>query len=130
MMSTRNWFDKKLGEFKGSVDYETEKVILTLTERIVEIMDETGVSRAEMARRLGVSKAFVTKLLNGNPNLTIKSMVSIAIALGCEIDIDICHEGFEVRKFYLAPSSRIIDRSEYTEDFKPLPGGDADAVAA
>jgi len=42
-----------------------------------------------LAQRLGVSKAFVTKLLNGNPNLTIKTMVAIAGALECTLLIDI-----------------------------------------
>lgn len=117
-------------EFRGTIDYETEKVILTLTEKIVEFMENNNISRVEMAKRLGVSKAFVTKILNGNPNLTIKSMVSIAIALGCELAIDICPEGVKVWKVYTPPTVRGFDVTEYTEEFRPKLGGDTDAVAA
>jgi transcriptional regulator with XRE-family HTH domain len=129
-MNTKKWFNDKIKEFRGTIDYETEKVILALTEKIVEFMENNNDSRVELAKRLGVSKAFVTKILNGNPNLTIKSMVSIAIALECELDIDICPEGVKVWKVYTPPTVRGFDATEYTEEFKPKLGGDTDAVAA
>lgn len=86
-MNAEEWFKDQLEKFKNDIDFKTEGIILELTEKIVEIMDRNKVNRAELANRLGVSNAYITKLLNGNPNLTIKSLVSIASALNCDLEI-------------------------------------------
>jgi len=88
-MNAEKWFKEKLDTFNYDVEFQTEKVILDFTEQVVLFMEKQEMSRADLAKRLGVSKAFVTKLLNGNPNLTIKTMVNIAKTLGCELSIDI-----------------------------------------
>lgn len=62
--------------------------ILELTEEVVRRMEAEGVSRAELARRLGTSPAYVTKLLRGNANLTLATMVRLARALESELH---CH---------------------------------------
>lgn len=88
-MKAENWFSKKLEEYKDDLEFRTEGVILEFNEKIVARMAEMNISRTELAKRLRVSKAFVTKLLNGNPNLTVKTMMSISDALGCELKLDI-----------------------------------------
>lgn len=88
-MKTDTWFADKLKEFEGDLEFRTEEMIIEFTEKVVAAMQERDMSRVELAQRLGVSKAFVTKLLNGNPNLTIRTMVSLAAALGCELLLDI-----------------------------------------
>jgi len=129
-MNTEKWFGDKIDRFRDDVEFQTEEAMLELNERIVQIMEEKGINRVKLANLLGVSKAFITKLLNGNPNLTIKSMVSIAHALGCELDIDICPKGFEVRKLYMSPSPKKMDMREFTEDvFVPIEG-EINAIAA
>src|ERR1700687_2475488 len=90
-MKAEKWFREKLDEFQDDPEFRTEEVILDFTEKVVAAMRERGMNRVELAQRLGVFKAFVTKLLNGNPNLTIRTMVSIADALECKLLIDIPH---------------------------------------
>lgn len=128
-MQKKNWFIEKIEKFKDDPEFIAEGIILEFTEKIVSIMQEKNINRAELAKRLGVSKAFVTKLLNGNPNLTIKSMVSIAKTLGCELNIDIFPEGFEIKRYYTTSLKR-INIEEYTEAIDIITEGDADAVAA
>lgn len=52
-------------------------------------MDEHGVSRAQLARRMGVTPGRVSQLLSGDENLTLKTLSSIASCLGarCEITL-------------------------------------------
>ncbi|MEO0075794.1 MAG: helix-turn-helix transcriptional regulator [candidate division WOR-3 bacterium] len=97
-MSNEMWFKDYLEKFKDDVEFITEEVIIEFTEKIVDRMEKLNLSRTELAKKLGVSKAFITKILNGNPNLTVKTMVSIAKALECKLDIELCPEGFETRK--------------------------------
>ena len=88
-MHVKSWFTDKLDKYADDPEFLTEEAILDFTEKLVTKMEELKVSRTELAKRLNVSKAFVTKLLNGNPNMTIKTMVSISNVLGCKLNLDI-----------------------------------------
>lgn len=61
---------------------QQEDAILDVTELICEIMSETGVSRSELARRLGTTRSYVTQLLDGSANMTIRKVADIFFALG------------------------------------------------
>jgi transcriptional regulator with XRE-family HTH domain len=66
---------------ESSADYWMGVPIAELTEDICRLMEEKQISRAELARRLGTSRAYVTKLLDGNANFTLATMVKLAMAL-------------------------------------------------
>ncbi|MHB1750519.1 MAG: helix-turn-helix domain-containing protein [Acidithiobacillus sp.] len=57
------------------------------TEDLFVLMKADGVSKSELAARLGTSPAYVTKILRGQSNFTIESMVVLARALDAEVDI-------------------------------------------
>ncbi len=119
-MNTEKWFKEKFQEFRDDADFYTEELILDLTEQIVAIMRNEGINRTELAKRLNVSKAFITKILNGNPNLTLRTMASLAKSLGCNINIDICPEGFEVLKMY-RNSRKIFNPAQFTKEVEIKP---------
>lgn len=54
-----------------------------VTKAICASLDEKGVKRAELARRLGVSRERVTQVLKGR-NITLRTLFDIAEALGCK----------------------------------------------
>jgi len=70
---------KRGAEFKRLVDQE--KLILGVTEELATALDERGVSRAELARRLGRTPGFVTQVLGGGRNLTLRTIADFARAL-------------------------------------------------
>ncbi len=49
------------------------------------MMGEADVTRAELARRMGRTRGFVTHLLSGDRNLTLGTLAEIAEALGCKV---------------------------------------------
>jgi|Deesub1362A_J573_1020465.scaffolds.fasta_scaffold23972_1 transcriptional regulator with XRE-family HTH domain len=118
-----------LDKYRDDLEFRLEELILDFTEKIVQNMREQNISRAELARRLGVSRAFVTKLLNGNPNLTIKTMMSIADVLGCDLNLDIYPRGFTPRNFYFY-ENKVFKSRDFTEEVEPSVGEDIDACAA
>lgn len=61
--------------------YEQEAAILEVTELIAKLMAEQGVSKAELAQRLGRSRAYVTQLLDGGRNMTIRTVSDVLFAL-------------------------------------------------
>lgn len=55
-----------------------------IADRIEELMNSTGLSKAEVIRRSGVNKAYLTDLFSGKSKEPRKSNVEkIALALGC-----------------------------------------------
>ena len=123
-MREKTWFDEKLTQFADDPVFLTEEKILEFTEKLVLKMEEYQVSRSELAKRLGVSKAMVTKLLNGNPNMTVKTMVTVAHALGCELGLDLFPKGFKVPRLYL------YEKLAYSEPVLPTTVGEQNAAAA
>jgi transcriptional regulator with XRE-family HTH domain len=70
---------------KDSIVFWEELAILGFTESVLKRMDAEGVSQTDLAKKMGVSDAYVTKLMRGNNNFTIRTMVKIAMALNCEL---------------------------------------------
>jgi len=55
---------------------------LILTE-----MEKKGIKQVDLAKRLNVSPAAVSKLLNKTPNISLKKMVELAEAVGLDIQL-------------------------------------------
>lgn len=80
-------------EAESHHDFWEEQAIITFTEDLCLAMERVGVSRAELARRLGTSQAYVTKILRGNANFTLRTMARIALALGLEFRTHLAPRG-------------------------------------
>lgn len=79
----------KLANVRKTFDYRVEKVLFDLGEQVCTIMETSDISRSELARRMEVSPAYITKVLSGNPNLTIKSLIKLSDALGQELHVEL-----------------------------------------
>jgi transcriptional regulator with XRE-family HTH domain len=77
-------FKAMLDRAEQRESFHVDGAKLELCEQIYVAMEENGVSEAELSRRLGVSRAYVNKILQGSANLTIESLVKIGRALGRE----------------------------------------------
>jgi plasmid maintenance system antidote protein VapI len=84
-------------EAEQTVDYWVDGPIVEFTEDVCMLMEKQGVSRAELARRLGTSRAYVTKLLGGNANFTLETMTKVAMALGAAVHVHVAPQGALVR---------------------------------
>lgn len=82
---TRNPF---LELFKG-LDEDPDSLAMEFAERfdreIHGAMAQAGINRKQLAAKMGISPARMTRILSGEANLTIKTMVSIALALGHKV---------------------------------------------
>ena len=65
--------------------YWIEKAVLQFTEEVLAQMEQQGLSRTELATRIGVSPPHITQILRGSTNFTLQSMVKISRALGCKL---------------------------------------------
>ena len=58
-----------------------EQLILEVTETLAAALEDECVSQKELATRLGRSKSFVSQVLGGGRNLTLRTISDIAEAL-------------------------------------------------
>jgi|GEM_PF-1233745 transcriptional regulator with XRE-family HTH domain len=71
-----------LEERYHDVDYWTGKLQLELFRLIKQHLDETGLSQNAFARQIGVSKGYMSQVLNGNFDHKLSKLVSLALAIG------------------------------------------------
>jgi transcriptional regulator with XRE-family HTH domain len=77
-------------------DYWLAGAILEFTEAIVREMERQGISRTDLARRLGTTPAYVTKILRGKVNFTLATMMRLARALDSEMHVQLVGPAEEV----------------------------------
>jgi transcriptional regulator with XRE-family HTH domain len=78
---------------------------LVITNRLIELMEEQGVSRSELAKRMGVQPSRVTAMLSGTSNLTIDTLVRAGMALGAELHQTFVPIGTQVKWGHETPAS-------------------------
>jgi transcriptional regulator with XRE-family HTH domain len=96
--------------------FAQEDLILEVTERICELLEKDKISRKELADRLGKSKGFVSQLLNGGRNLTLRTVADILHVLGYKASLKPFKEGeqrqesndTELRTTYKIPKSPVV----------------------
>ena len=62
-------------------------MFLELCEVLIAEMEKQNINRAELSRRMGVSRAYISNFFKG-ANVTIGTIAKFALALGCEIKIN------------------------------------------
>ncbi len=92
-------FTSLLARARERDSYWTGRAVHEFTEDIFTLMEQRGVTRAELARRMGSSPAYVTKMLRGNTNFTIESMVRIARALDGKLSLHVGRNEDQTRWF-------------------------------
>jgi len=128
-MKTQRWVQEELERAKESFEFRLETLMIELGESISLLMKQRQVTRTELARRLGVSKAYITKVLNGKPNLTLESLLKLSDALEGELKLDVVPR-FEAKVRTVQPPKPIV--AAKFETVEPIVGGDANdfAIAA
>lgn len=100
---------RRLADVADSEEYRVQTVISDVTEAMVARMDALGLGRSEMADKLGVSPAMITKLLRGQNNFTVRTLVQVSDALGCRVSVKLPPCGFRVVPYFIsedAPSTK------------------------
>lgn len=107
-MSNETWLQSKIRDVAGRVGYELERFVVGINEQIVAKMETEGLTRAELATRMKVDKAQITRMLNGSNNVTVKTLVSAASALGCRFTVPQLVEIAEKKPASVAPVVRFM----------------------
>lgn len=69
--------------------FAREELVYNVTEDLLVFLEDGGVSKKELAGRLGKSPAYVTQLLSGSRNMTLGTLSDICFSLGFKPEIRI-----------------------------------------
>lgn len=84
---TKLSFADMFRELEQAGELYVEWAKIDVAEQISLAMKRRDVNKAKLAGLLGKSRAYVTQILQGDANFTIESLVKIARALECELDL-------------------------------------------
>jgi transcriptional regulator with XRE-family HTH domain len=80
-------FANMFQELEESGELTIEEIKVNIAEQIYLAMQEQDRSEAELARRLGCKPPYVNKILHGDTNFTIESLVKIGMALNLKLEL-------------------------------------------
>jgi transcriptional regulator with XRE-family HTH domain len=82
-------FSKLLTEAERDDEYWVEAAKIDFAVELNRAREAAEISKSELARRLGTSKAYITKVLRGDTNFTIETMVRVARAVGAFLHLHV-----------------------------------------
>lgn len=89
LKSSNSWIRDLRDEYDNDPETLAEYWKLQVMEDALALMERTGMQRRDLADRLGVSNAYISKLFEGTTNVTIETMAKMANAVDGELSIRI-----------------------------------------
>lgn len=117
----KTFIEKLMSDDEGRKLYFREDLIFEITEEICKVMEEKGISKAELSRLAGVSKSNITQLLSGDHNMQLTTVADLLYTLDSKmvvsavpLDIDNILESITFNPWTPAVEL-IVKQSEYQE---------------
>ena len=110
MMSSE--LDKFLESHENRRLFEQERLILEITEAICALMNEQGVTRAQLAGRLDCTASNVSQMLDGENNFTVRTVADCLLALSARLTVAAVPLGVPER-------SRVVEEQSSSYRWQP-----------
>ncbi|WPX08548.1 helix-turn-helix domain-containing protein [Anaerocellum danielii] len=88
--------------------FELDDILVDIAVKIIQYRIKNNLSQKELAQKLGISQAMVSKLESGDYNPTVKMLYEIAKKLGFELEIEF-REKTECEEIWLESSEELLD---------------------
>ncbi len=72
----------------ANADQKAWDLIYDFYHIILTCMENKNISRSDLSKKLGKSRAAISKMLNKTPNITVKKMVQLADAVGVDLKLE------------------------------------------
>ena len=81
MRNKQDWFNEKVATVSPAIQAEVQ-LSADIIARIDTLLKEKNMTQRDLARKLGKSDAVVSRWTTGVPNLTLRSIAELSVALG------------------------------------------------
>lgn len=69
-------------ELLKTPEYWFEQVQNELFRQVYEFMEKEGINQTQLAEKLGVSKGYISQIMKGEFNYTLKKLIELSMAIG------------------------------------------------
>ena len=121
-ISAAEWYQERTRGLDNDPEFLLEVVKLAFAEELCRLLEEQGVSRTQLAERLGTSRAYITRILRTDYNLTAETMVKVALALDARVVLSLQSRQATPRTCVPVPARAVrrrIRRNEFVASDKP-----------
>lgn len=80
-----------VGDSEYDAVYAQEAAMVDASELIARALEASGLSQADLARKLGVSRSEITARLKGERNITVRTLAETLHALGERLALSLDH---------------------------------------
>lgn len=80
------WLDARLVDEAARREFECERFLQETTAALAVAIEDSGFTQAQIGQRLGKSSAFVSQVLSGRRNCTLRTIAEVAWAAGARLD--------------------------------------------
>ena len=70
--------------------YAQNSVVVDTTVAMNRALEASGLTQRQLAVRLGRTEGFVSQVMSGGGNLTLRTLGDFAYGLGCDVEISLC----------------------------------------
>lgn len=81
-----HWLRSQLDADDSLREYAEERAVLEITGVLYEAMERAGLTQSDIAVQLGTSRSFVSQVLSGSRNMTLKTMGAFLWACGLRVE--------------------------------------------
>jgi len=82
-------FDRLASQGATAPERGLQSLLIELVEQIEQTMQEQGLTRAEVGRRAGLKREYISRILNNPQNVTLATLVRIANALSQDLSVNL-----------------------------------------
>lgn len=107
---TKKSFGQLYAKLEPTPAYQAEKLAVAFLAELNAFMQAHKLSNAELARRAGVSPAYITKVFRGPSNLSIETLTKLADAVGCKVHLHLANHDADVRWFDVFQQPKAFQR--------------------
>jgi transcriptional regulator with XRE-family HTH domain len=103
-MTMTDFLEQWANQSKANAKLVAQELLITeVTEEIWKAMEEAGVNKAELAKQMGTTKGYVSQVLSGSRNMTLRTLADICFALSNKPTISLkkqssCGTGWQSQK--------------------------------
>lgn len=87
--SVHAFFKKKFEERSFAKAYEEVSPLMDIAIAIAEARNKAGLSQAQLAKKLKTTQSVISRIENGNQNLSVQMLAKIAHLLGCDLRVQL-----------------------------------------
>ena len=87
--NNRKTIQELLDDAKKFPDYWAAKTTMDFAMGLDHLMKEKNISKADLARNIGTTPAYITKVMRGNENFTVETMWKLALGVGGQIILSV-----------------------------------------